>query len=81
MATNFKKFHLYYLYNNGSNMFIYGYIPSQCILTFHLITHTGLNFKHQIQILLNSYKITSFNSVLDKYFLIEISTVMQIKVI
>lgn len=76
MATNFKKFRSYYLYHNGSSMFIYGYILSQCILTFYLITHTGLNLKHQIQILLNSYKITSFNTVIDKYFLIEFSTVM-----
>lgn len=83
MDIAIEKNHLYYLYNYVSSMFIYFYIFSQCILIFYLITCTGLNFKHQI--LLNSYKINFFNTVIEKYFLIvyylEISTVMQIKVI
>lgn len=70
MAANKKK--LYYLYD-VSRILIYGYILSQYILIFYLIEHTGLNFKHQIQILLNSYKITSSNTVTEKYLLMVIT--------
>lgn len=51
-------------------MFTYGNILSQCILIFYLIIHTGLNIKHQVQILLKSCKVTSFNTVIEKYFFI-----------